>query len=265
MYNLIKADLYKLRKSLAIKVLFAITTVNAVAMTVIAQMIESGKLGSSMAGIGFMFSDVNTISTLGAVIAGIIICGDFHNKIMCDAISNGSSRIAVIISKIVVLSCAEAFILLPYAVITAIALGTGSKFSMGANSVGFLNLLTSTAGTAFSASDIFKLLAIMLTLLIVYAAQLSICLLLSFTLKKPFIVIAIYYATSFLSAQLLMLSKSSSALDRILSCTPFGSNYGFITLSSGAGDFFKAISVSLIFMIIIIAITFLAFRKSEIR
>jgi ABC-2 type transport system permease protein len=265
MYNLIQADLFKLRKSMSIKILFGITTVSAVVMAVMAYLIPQGKIDASMTGMGFMFSDINMISILGAVMAGVYICGDFDNKTIHDAIANGCSRGTVIVSKATVLCCSIAFILLPYAIITIIALNTGYEFSMGSASVGFLHILTSEAGTAFSASEIWKLLAVMFTLMIVYAAQLSVCVPLAFVLKKPVLVVAIYYGFTILCAQLMVLRGSSTVLDRILASTPFGGNYTFVTLNSGTGDIFKAISVSMIFMIVMLAVTYGAFRKSEIK
>lgn len=250
---------------MAIKIIFGITTVSAVAMAVMAYLIPQGNIDASMTGIGFMFSDINMISILGAVIAGIFICGDFDNKIIHDAIANGSSRGTVIASKAIVFCGALAFILLPYAIVTGIALSTGSKFSMGSVAVGFLHILTSEAGTAFSASEIWKLLAIMLTLIIVYMAQLSICVPIALVLKKPVFVVAIYYGFSILCAQLMGLRDSSPLFDRIFACTPYGGNYTFMTLNTGTADIFKAISVSLIFIIVMLAVTYSAFRKSEIK
>ena len=234
-------------------------------MVMIAYLIPQGKINASTAGIGFMFSDVNMIGILGAVIAGVFICGDFDNKTIHDAIANGYSRWAVIVSKAIVFCCAIAFILLPYVIVTGIALSTGSKFSMGSVAVGFLNLLTSEAGTAFSASQVLKLLAVMLTLIIVYVAQLSVCIPLALVLKKPVLVVAIYYGFTILFASLTGLKNSSQMFDHIFACTPYGSNYTFVTLNTGTGDMFKAISVSLIFIILMLAVTYCAFRKSEIK
>lgn len=265
MYNLIWADLFKLRKSMAIKILFGITTVSAVSMGMVAYLIPQGKMNASMAGIGFLFSDINMISILGAVIAGVFICGDFENRTIQDAVANGYSRGAIIVSKATAFCCALAFILLPYAIITGITLSTGSAFSMGSVAVGFLHILTSEAGTAFSASEIWKLLAAMLTLIVVYMAQLSLCIPLALVLKKPVLVVAIYYGFTILCAQLMGLRDSSPVFDRIFACTPYGGNYTFVTLGTGAGDIFKAISVSLIFIIAMIVVTYYAFRKSEIK
>ena len=265
MYNLIWADFYKLSKSMAIKILFAISTVSAVAMTAMAYLLPQGKISASMAGSGFMFSDVNIISILGAVIAGVYICGDFDNKTIHDAIANGNSRGAVIVSKAMVFSCSIAFLLLPYAIITGIALSTGFKFSMGSVAVGFLHLLTSNAGTAFSVATIGKLLVIMLTLMIVYVAQLIVCVPLALVLKKPVLVVVIYYAFSIVCANISALKNTSPIFDRIYACTPYGGNYSFLTLDTGVGDIFKALFVSLIFMFVMIAVTYSAFRKSEIK
>ncbi|MNO52051.1 ABC-2 family transporter protein [compost metagenome] len=265
MNNLIRADLFKLRKSTSFKILFGITTVSAVLMTMMAYWIPQGKIKASMTGIGFMFSDVNMISILGAVIAGIFICGDFDTKTIHDAITTGHSRGTVIVSKAIVFGYAVAFILLPYAIITGIAIGTGSEFNMGSVAVGYLHLLSSEAGTVLSVSEIWKLLAIMLTLIIVYVAQLSLCVPLAFILKKPVLVVPVYYGFSILTAQLMGIAHSSPVFDRIFSCTPYGGNYTFLTLDSVAGDILKGIVVSLAFIILIVAVTLLFFRKSEIK
>lgn len=265
MFNLIWADLFKLRKSFAIKVLFGITMLSAVAMTIIAYLIPRGKLEVGMTGIGFMFSDVNIISILGAVIAGVFICGDFDNKIIHDAIANGSSRSAVIVSKAVVFYCAIAFMLLPYVIITGYALSTGNEFSMGTIAVGLLHILTIDSGISITALEIWKLLFVILTLMFVYMAQLSVCVPLAFTLKRPVFVVAIYYGFTILCAQLLGLRDSSRLLDRILALTPFGGNYTFMSMETVTGDIIKSFFVSLVFMFIMLTVTYIVFRRSEIK
>ena len=265
MYNLISADLFKLRKSMAIKILFGITTISSIIMAVIAYLIPQGNIDASMTGIGFLFSDIDVISILGAVLAGVFICGDFDDKTIHDAIANGYSRETVIVSKAVVFCCAVAFLLIPYAIIICISLSTGSKFDMGKVSVGFLHILTSEAGITFSTPEIWKFLAVMLTLMIIYAAQLSVCVPLAFTLKKPVLVVPIYYGFTIFCAQLVGLRGKSALFDGIFACTPFGGNYTFITLDSGLGDILKSIFVSLIFIIVMLVVTYSSFRKSEIK
>lgn len=264
MFNLISADLYKLRKSTALKILFGITTVCAILMTLFAYLIPQGKLEESMTGMGFLFSDMNVMSILGAVMAGVIICGDYENKIIQDSISTGYSRSTIIISKSIAYFLALTFLLLPYVLITGIAIGSGNEFSMGAVAIGFNHLLTIEAGN-ITAAAIGKLLAVMLTLLIVYLGQLCICIPLAFLLKKPVLVVAITYVFSILSAQLIRIAESSPAFNRFFSLTPYGGRYIFLTTGSEAGEILKAIMVSLVFATIMITITYFFFRKSEMK
>jgi ABC-2 type transport system permease protein len=265
MLNLIQADFYKMRKSLVIKILFGITTLCSLAMVIMAYLIPLDRIKEGYSGIGFMFSDINMMSILGAVIASIFICGDFDNKTIHDAISSGCSRGAIMVSKGVVFFFGLAFILLPYVIVTGIALSTGVSFDMGGVAVGFLHILTGESGIAFSASVLLRMLVAMLTLMIVYMAQLSICIPLAFTLRKPVLVIAIYYGFSILSGQLAVLSNSQKVFEKIYSCTPFGGNYTFVTIGTGTMDILQTMAVSIIFIMIMLIITYRIFRKSEIN
>ncbi|WBW96293.1 ABC transporter permease [Oceanirhabdus sp. W0125-5] len=265
MINLIRADLFKMRKSKAIKVLCAISTVSAVIMAVMAYMIPQGKIHPDFAELGFMFSDISMIAILGAVMAGVLICGDFSNKTIHDAVATGSSRSTVIVSKGIVFLCAIGCLLLPYIIVIGIGLSSGSEFSMGNSALGFLNLLTTNAGTVLSASEIGKLLAVIFTLIIVYMAQLSICVPLAFVIKKPGFLVGLNYGVSMLSGQLTGFRESSKLFKSIFDCTPFGGKYVFITLDTGIGYIFKAIAVSLIFIIIMFFIAYRTFRRAEIK
>lgn len=265
MYNLIIADLFKIRKSKAIKVLFGITTLSAVAMLTIAYLIQQGKIDKSMNGIGFLFSDVNMMSILGATIAAIFICGDFDNKLIHEAIATGNSRINVLFAKIIVFCATLLFILLPYIIAVVIAIGTGYKFSMGSIGVGFLNLLTVESGKSFSEVVGLKLIGAIVTLIIVYLSQLSICIPLALVIKKPVLVVVIYYGFTILSAQLVRLGDNSQIFHNILACTPYGGNYSFVVASTAYSEFFKAICASLLFMAVMFTFAYIGFRKSEIK
>ncbi|MBC8015068.1 MAG: ABC transporter permease [Sporomusaceae bacterium] len=265
MFNMIRADLFKMYKSSVMKILFGITTLCAGAMTVIANFITQGKLDPGMTGVGFLFSDINMISILGAVIAGVFICGDFDNKTIHDAIACGCSRRTIIVSKAIVFFCGIGFILLPYAIITGIAISNGSEFGMGSVAVGFLNILSKESGIVFSSSVFLKMIVSMLTLMLVYMAQLSICVPLALVLKKPVLVVDICYSISFIIGQLMSLRGCSNMFDNIYAFTPFGGNYSFVTLNTGAGDLVKAISVSLVFIFVMLAATYSVFRKAEIK
>ena len=265
MINLIQADLYKMRKSNAMKILFAITTVCAIMMTLFAYLIPQGKLPESYAGTGFLFSDINMLSILGAAVAGVFICGDFDNKTIHDAVTSGCSRLAIICSKAITFFIAVFSLLIPYAVITGIALLSGEKFGLSSVGVGFLHLMAMDGGTVFDTAVFFKMLAVMLTLALVYVAQLSLCVPLALIFKKPVIVNVVYYAFTLFCAQLYNLSGASVVFKNISSYTPYGGIYTFLTLESQAGDFGKTIIVSLVFIVAVMAVTYSVFRKSEIK
>lgn len=265
MINMIRADLFKMYKSPVLKILFGITTLCAVVMTGMAYLIPQGKMSTEMTGLGFLFSDVNMMGILGAVIAGVFICGDFDNKTIHDAIACGCGRGTIIVSKAIVFFSGIAVILLPYAIITSIALSTEYEFSMGAVAVGFLNILGKESQTTLSVAMILKLLAVILTLMLVYIAQLSICVPLALVLKKPVLVVAINYGFTIGCAQLIGLKGSSKLFDSIFSSTPYGGDYVFVTLGSEAGDLGKAIVVSCVFIVVMIGITYSIFRKAEIK
>ncbi len=265
MVNMIRADLYKIFKSTAIKVLFAITLLCSLMMVLFAYLIHKGNLGGEYSGIGFLFSDMNTISILGAVIAGAFICGDFENKTIHNTITDGSSRGRIIVSKSIVYFCSVLFIILPYALVTIIAVCSGNKFDMGSVSIGFLNILSKESGTEISASVFARLIAAAGTLILVHMSQLSLCLPIAFAVKKPVLVVAIYYAISILSGQLSALAAQSNVLNNIFSLTPFGGNRMFLTVHSGGGELLETFAVSIIFGIAVIIITCGIFRKTEIK
>jgi ABC-2 type transport system permease protein len=109
------------------------------------------------------------------------------------------------------------------------------------------------------------MLAVMLTLALVYVAQLSLCVPLALIFKKPVIVNVVYYAFTLFCAQLYNLSGASVVFKNISSYTPYGGVHTFLTLESQAGDFGKTIIVSLVFIVAVMAVTYSVFRKSEIK
>ncbi|MFS0722493.1 ABC transporter permease [Paenibacillus sp. 1P07SE] len=260
MVNLIWAEWYKLRKSVAIRILIFITGICAVVMALFAHLIAEGKMAESMGNLGFMFSDMNVISILGAVIAGVYICGDFDNKTIHHMIAGGKSRGTVVAGKAVIIACGLVLILLPYVIVTAAALMSGLAFDMQAAGLGFLNLLSAMPGT-FSAAEAGKLAALMLTLIIVYIAQLSITLPLALMLRKPVLVIVIYYAFSILCGQLAGLG----GLDTWLNLTPYGTDHVLLGADSGYAEMLQSIGISVVFVLAMLLLSYLVFRRAELK
>ena len=99
MFNLIKADLYKMRKTKSIKILFLLCCISATLMSVISYQLTNGNLSHDIIGIGSFFTDFQMISLVSVIFISLFICNDFDNKTIHDSISTGYSRSSIIICK----------------------------------------------------------------------------------------------------------------------------------------------------------------------
>lgn len=259
MFNLIKADLFKLRKSAAVRVLSFITVIGAAVMLMMAYWIPRNDSLSQFNDIGFLFSDVNVMSILGSILAGWYIGGDFDNKTTQDAVAGGYGRFTVIAGKAVVYGIGLLLLLVPYMAASGIALWSGASFDMGNVSLGYLYLATAGGGEAA------KQIAVGLVIGLNYLAQLSICLPLAFALKRPVFVVGIYYAFSMAIAQLSRLSEDVPAMKFLFSLSPYASSYIRLSGSSSAGILLQASAASLFFALAMTGIALALFRKSEIK
>ena len=67
MFNLIKADLYKMRKTKSIKILFLLCCISATLMSVISYQLTNGNLSHDIIGIGSFFTDFQMISLVSVI------------------------------------------------------------------------------------------------------------------------------------------------------------------------------------------------------
>lgn len=258
MFNLIKSDLFKIRKSMGVKILFIISIVAAVAMTIVSNGIATGNMGTESMGIGSLFADIQMMSLFGSVLSGIFICNDFDSKTINDAISSGYSRTAIVISKTITFMIITFFLMLPYVAAAFIALGSGIEFKAFIPSV-FLQIMAS--GKALDGAVILKSIAIMATMFIVYASQSVMFIFFGFTFRKPAVAIAVGYIMALIVAKL----NSIEAVVKFMKYTPLGYEFTKFTLDAEAGVFGKGIVISVIFVVVITFITSAVFRKSEIK
>ncbi|GAA0379569.1 ABC transporter permease [Bacillus horti] len=265
MNNLMRADLFKLSKLWSIKILIGILFISAILMTMISYSVAQGDAGQELGGLGALFSDLQMMSLIGSIIAGIFIVGDFKNKTIHDAISTGSSRGTLIAGKTMVYFILVALMILPYALITSMAIFTTDHSYAVLVPSAFLNLLATSTGIEVTALEVLKMIAIFLTVIIVYAGQLSIAVWIAFVLRKTVLVILIGYGVSILSGQLRSLGDSVPMVEKILAFTPYGFDLTLLTLDAEVGVFFKGITISLVFIAIILTLTYVGFKKSEIN
>jgi ABC-2 type transport system permease protein len=266
MINLIQSDLYKLGKSKPIKILFLIMWIAAGVVTVVSYLMAKGEVGYELSGPISGLTDIMLVAIVGPFLAGVYICGDFDNKSINDAISScGLSRGAVVLSKSVVYYLLVMLMLVPYAVVTVIGFATGAEFSKPfANSV-FLSILANESGLELSAGVFGKMIAIMLVMMIAYAAEMSICVLLAFLIRRSSLVIFIGFGVILVLQVLGGIGTKIEIIQNILSYTPFSVGSANLTMDAETNVILKALGVSLLFVSWLMSITNGTFRKSEIK
>ena len=260
MFNLIKADLYKLKKSTSIKVLFILCCIAAIIMYVISNQLTEGNLSYDIVGFGAFVTDFQMITLASVVFIAMFICSDFDNKTVHDCISSGYSRVSIVICKTISYFISVLIFLMPYAIVSIVGICSGNSFEAFLPSV-FQSIMKNDAEISFSFMVLLKIICIWITIAIVYASQISICLIIAFSIRKSVIVMSLGYIINTTIAQLVKLDKLSD----IFKLTPFGVDYSKLTLEAGASVYGKFILTSVIFMAIIMILSYLSFRKAEIK
>jgi len=266
MFNLIRSDLYKLGKTKSIKILFLIMWICALVVTIVSYLVAQGKVGTEVRGTVSLLTDTIMMSIIGPFLAGVYICGDFENKSIHDAISScGYSRITVIISKAFVYYLLVMIMMIPYGVVTIIAVASGKEFCNPIVASVYLSILAYKTGLGLTASVFVKMVVIILTMMIVYASQFTICILISFLLRKQALVIGLGIGLTMFLQIAGAVGVKLKVLGDILSKTPFSIGFNVLSMEAGAAVMIKAIGISLFFIIWMLCITNGIFRRSEIN
>lgn len=263
MLNLIHADLYKLRKSTGAKICFIITCICAVAFVYVAHCIAIGKLSSNVSGSASGLADPMLIWLFGSLMAGILVCSDFETKTIHGAVSCG--RINIVISKALVYFIIIILLVLPYMLVTIVGFCSGEKFGTPFVGSVFLGILANGSGLTVTVTTICKIIVVSLVEMILYTAELSICLPLAFKIRKPIVVMAIGFSFGFLANLIIMALQDVPVLKYVIKNTPYYFGLNIITVKTAAGTLLKVTIISIVFFTIMVAITHLLFRRSEIK
>lgn len=263
MINFIHADLYKLKKSLYMKIIGSISFIGAIAMAFFSMAIANGNVSKEVIELAYLFADFQMIGLLGAIFAASYICGDFENKSIQDMITSGAHRFQIVVAKSIVVAITITYLLLPYVLVAVIGVISSIKYQAYLPSV-FLMIMKNSNQLPLSIGVFLRILLLFLTVALVYVGQLSICTFLSFSIKKPAIVMIGSYVISFIGGQSQSL-KEDSIIKKILSITPFGCDFSKLVLDANAKVFVRNWLVSIGFVSIIMLLTYVVFRKSEVK
>jgi len=265
MINLLHAEFYKLNKSIAIKICFLLACVCAVSLGLVSHGLAIGSLNANISGSASGLSEIVIISLLGSLLTGILVCSDFETKTIHDIVACGNGRKSVVVSKVVIYVLLIAMLLLPYMIATIVGFCTGEEFTKPFVSSISVLLLYDGANYQLTAATIGKIIVTFLVSALVYAARLSICIPLAFKIRKPIAIMAFGFVFSAIIDLVLRLLADMPLIGDIINISPFSAKFISLSLATEAKVFFEATLSSVIFLIGITIITYLTFKKAEIK
>lgn len=260
MINLVHADLYKLRKSIALKICFLVTTICAIAIAVISFKVAYGEMEidiSSASGL----SDIFLMSVIGPLMTGFLVCSDFSSKNIHDEISCG--RLAIVLSKGIVFAIIIALILLPYVILGLAGFVSGEKFTALFPYSMYVNIMVNSEGLANTSGNVGRVIAVLAVSVICYIARTCIFIPIAFKLRKSVVITVIGVIFGFFVDLLLSGIEKIPVVGDLVEYLPF--HYSIINMDASQGELLKITFISIIFFAIIMGITYLSFRRSEIK
>ncbi len=265
MINLIHAEFYKLYKSISIKLCFLIAGISAAAFTVISHALAAGSISKNVIGSASGLSELVIIALLGSLLSGILVCNDFETKTIHDAVACGKGRRSIVISKMLIYICIMLVLLMPYGVSSIVGFCTGAQFVKPFVGSAFLRMLYDGNNYSLTTGNICKMVSVSLTLVLVHAARLSICIPVAFKTRKPVAVTAIGFAYSILIDLILGLLKDTPVLGKLISISPYNREFILMSFDTKAEVMGKAVISSTVFLVLMTILTYYSFRRAEIK
>jgi ABC-2 type transport system permease protein len=265
MFNLIKAELYKMSKMASVYISFLICCVSAVVITYVLYGINQETYDLEMSTNVSLLGDSMIVSLLGGVLSGLLIAGDFDNKNIHSQVVCGKGRFAIIMSKFLAFAIGMLFITLPYAIIAVIGFATKLDCHdlVGVPSQ-FIDVLTNLDGVDVNGGNIAKAILIVFLIIFLYIERLSICINVAFKKKKTIHVIIKGFVSEFLFDIIASAVSDINGVSDFFSALPY-SMMTNCTLSADAGDIVKILISGIVYTAVMIGITFAMFRKDEIK
>jgi ABC-2 type transport system permease protein len=266
--NLIKADFYRIFRSAAFWVVFLLMSFCAIAFVWISYAMQNGILGYEASSSAAGLMDTMMITIMGPVLAASFICSDFQNKTIHSQVLYGKGRQTIVWAKMVPYAGMTFLILMPYSIAALIGFVSGAKFSIPfSKSVdsAYMIILANETGVTVSPATIEKLIVLLLVIALVHISRLSVCVLLSYWLKNPVAVIGVGIFTELMLSLLALAFMGSDILTKLISWTPFISMQQNFSMETTYSKLIKIVFVCLVFMTVMLKLTGLVFKKTEIK
>lgn len=260
MRQLLKATMYRMVKSTGMRVAAGLTLVAAALYYVLSFMVAEGKLPAEQAGSVTGLGDAMILWLFGALAVSLLIGGDFEHKTIHGAIRFGRGK--MVVNYMVVYMVMVTVLVLPYTIGSLVCVLSGADFSGAEGTIISLymgNVFAYEKGMAG------KLVLSYLAGFCVYIGQLSICVPVAMKVKKPVVVTAFGFFFGMITALISTLASEVDLLDNIYQLTPYRYGIAQTGVAAETGDMWMAVLVSLVFTALMGGVSYLVFRKADIK
>lgn len=264
MLNLFRADLYKFKKSKGFKFYILVSFLCVTLLAVILHNVATGNIGNEILGSVSLLVDAMMVSLLASLMIGSYICGDFQSKTIHSEVGC-TTRGKVILVKSFSSMFVTALITLPYAIVAVFCYVSKIEFTQfnGIPSL-FIHILSNSQGVDVTAGNVVKSIILVLVGVLIYAARLSICIPVAFKVRKSVVVMAIGLVAAFGFDMLTQALTDIPVIGTIFDNTPYAVIYD-LNMNVATGTILRAVIDSVIFIVVMIGLTYTMFRKSEIK
>jgi ABC-2 type transport system permease protein len=245
MTNMLSCEWMKLKKSVALKVLFLLMVIAGVSLSLFGMTIKMTGWNAMIESL----SDCSLIAIIGSIMAGLFICSDFENRTIQECIMCGNSHFSILASKTIVYIISMFVICLPFTLITTVALSYKNGF-----------------GVELTTDLLLKLVEMIITVSFAYGSLLMLCILVSFLAQKTGVSIAInVIAVGFGGSIIYMISSLLGPIGKIISYSPFGL-YSLALQPKATGiDYLTIVLISCLWIALLLIITGRLFYKKELK
>ncbi len=260
MKDLWKATMYRVVKSTGIKVAAGLTWAAAVLYYVFAKMVAEGGLAAEQAGSISGLGDAMILWLFGALAVSLLIGADFEHKTIHGAVRFGRGKI--IANYMCVFVVVITILVLPYTIGSLVCVLSGADFS-GAEGT----IISLYMGNVFAYEEGMagKLVLSYAAGLCVYIGQLSICVPVAVKVKKPVVVTAFGFFFGMITALISTLASKVELLDNIYQLTPYRYGIDKVGVAAETGELWMAVVVSLVFTALMGGVSYLVFRRADIK
>lgn len=265
MFNLVIADLFKVRKLMAVKLSILFCFISATALLWMSYGVTNGVFSREISYQLSGLTEIMMISLFGPLIVGVAICQDFEDHAMQHVISLGIGRGKVLIGKVILIVFMIAVLLLPFLINTLVGVFLEINLSEEVVQSTFMKCIIDVQGQVISSTQVGKIILIYFAMIVVYVARLSICLPLAMLVKKQSIVMIIGFAVGGLIDVVVGLISNSALGKVLLDYLPYSRNYMILGLDTSTGLLLKLFIVCVLFTSIMIGITYKLFIKTEVK